>query len=143
MGNYYSTPTPSKASSSMSSGLEGDLTAVWILIAAILAVVGGILIYTLFLSKKNENKLKGFKKKLYEFLKFDTLTIEVILKLTYMIGAIFITLMSFVYLGSDAWYMFFIQIFFGNVALRLFYELVLITVLIWRNTEDLKKNLKK
>lgn len=143
-GNSYNSlyNTPSYTSTT-SSSLISDGAAIWLLIAAILAVVGGILVYTMFLSKKNDNKLKGFKKRLYDFLKFDVLTIEVILKVTYLIAAIFVSLASFSYLGSDAWYMFFVQIVFGNIALRLCYELILITVLLWRNTEDIKKSLKK
>lgn len=145
MGNSYNSlyNTPSYTNYSTSSSLIGDGVAVWLLIALILAVVGGILVYVMFLNKKNESKLKGFKKRLYDFLKFDTLTVEVILKITYLISAIFITLASFSYLGSDAWYMFFVQIVFGNIVLRLCYELILIMVLLWRNTEDIKKSLKK
>ena len=141
MGNYYST-TPSYTSyTTFGSGLEG--AAIWYLIAAILAIVGGIICYVLFLNKKNESKLKGFPKWLYGFLKFDTLTIEVVLKVTYLIFAIFVTLASFAHLGTPAWYMFFAQLLVGNIALRLCYELILITILMWRNTEEIKKSLKK
>jgi hypothetical protein len=141
--NYYDSlySTPSYTSYATTSGLED--AGIWILISAILAVIGGILVYALFLNKKNENKLKGFNKWLYAFLKFDKLTIEVVLKVTYIIAAIFITLAAFSYLGSAAWWLFFIQIIFGNIGLRLGYELILITILLWRNTEDIKKAIKK
>ena len=43
---------------------------VWIILSLILAIVGGILIYFLFLSKKNEGKFKGFLGWLYDFLSF-------------------------------------------------------------------------
>lgn len=139
--SLYSTPNYANSYSASNSMMDGN--SVWIFIAAVLAVVGGILVYTMFLNKKNGAKVKGTTKRIYDFLKFDTLTIEVILKVTYLIAAIFVSLMSFSYLGSDVWYMFFIQLIFGNIALRLFYELILITILLWRNTEDIKKNLKK
>jgi hypothetical protein len=127
-----------------SYGVSGsDAAGIWILIAAVLAVVGGILVYTLFMNKKNGSKVKGFAKWLYDFLHFDKLTVEVFLKLTYVIAAIFVTLASFSYMGSAAWYMFFVQLIFGNIALRIAYELILMIVLLWRNTEDIKKSIKK
>jgi hypothetical protein len=137
--SLYSTPTYT------SSGISGgsELVAVWLFIAIVLAVVGGILVYVLFLNKKNEAKLKGFAKWLYEFLNFGKLTVESFLKVTYIMAAIFISLMSFSYLGSAAWYLFFAQLIFGNIVLRIAYELILIVVLLWRNTEEIKKNLKK
>jgi hypothetical protein len=137
--NLYS--TPSYTSYPVSSG--SDFAAVWVVISAILAVVGGILVYALFLSKKNGAKVKGFWKWLYEFLKFDKLSIELILKLTYVIAAIYLSLVSLTFLGTPAWYMFFAVLIGGNLGLRITYELVLITVLLWRNTEDIKKSLKK
>jgi hypothetical protein len=144
MANYnydslYSTPSYT----SYGSAGNVEVVGIWVVIAAILAVVGGILIYALFLNKKNGTKVKGAAKWLYEFLQFDKLTVEAFLKLTYVIAAIFITLASFSYLGSAAWWLFFVQIIFGNIALRICYELTLLVVLLWRNTEEIKKSLKK
>ena len=42
--------------------------AVWVIIALILAIVGGLIVYFLFLSKKNEGRFTGFLGWLYDFL---------------------------------------------------------------------------
>jgi hypothetical protein len=117
---------------------------IWTIIAIILAIIGGILVYTLFLSKKNEGKFKGFLGWLYGFLKFKTMSIEIILKICYLITAIFITLWSFTWLatGSTFW-MFFVFIIFGNIGARVGYELSLMLVMIWRNTEEIRNNLQR
>ncbi|MDR3125522.1 MAG: hypothetical protein LBU20_00380 [Candidatus Nomurabacteria bacterium] len=142
MASYNSLySTPSYTGYDLSGG--SDAVAIWMLIAAILAAVGGVLVYVLFMTKKNEGKLKGFAKWLYEFLHFNKLSIEVVLKLTYIVAAIFITLAAFGYLGSSMWYLFFAQIIVGNIVLRICYELILVLVLLWRNTEDIKKAVKK
>ncbi|MDR1300334.1 MAG: hypothetical protein LBK50_01355 [Candidatus Nomurabacteria bacterium] len=119
-----------------------DGVGVWTIIAIVLAIVGGILIYTLFLTKRNDGKLKGFMAWLYDFLKFRVLTIEVILKVVYIIGALAITLLAFNYFATGVWWMFFVQIILGNIVLRVVYELILITILMWRNTEEIKKSLQ-
>ena len=68
---------------------------VWGVIAAILAIVGGLVVYFVFLNKSNEDKYKGFVGYLYEFLSFKKMWLESILKVTYLILAIYITLQSF------------------------------------------------
>ena len=42
-------------------------SAVWIIISAVLAIVGGIVLYFTFLSKKNEGKFTGFLGWVYDF----------------------------------------------------------------------------
>jgi hypothetical protein len=130
-----------------SSGLH-DLTSantgafIWTIIAIVLAILGGILVYALFLNKKNEGKFKGFLGWLYDFLKFKTMSIEIILKICYLMAAIFITLWSFTWFGlGPMWWMFFVWIIGGNLVIRILYELALITVMIWRNTEEIRKSL--
>jgi hypothetical protein len=137
--NYYTTSSGLTNPSNTSTGIF-----IWTIISIVLAIVGGILVYTLFLNKKNEGKFKGFLAHLYDFLKFKTMSIEIILKICYLIAAIYITLWSFTWFatGSTFW-MFFIWLIGGNLVARLAYELVLITVMIWRNTEEIRKNTKK
>ena len=55
-----STTTATKAASGM----------IWVVISAILAVIGGIVLYFTFLSKKNEGKFTGFLGWMYDFLTF-------------------------------------------------------------------------
>ena len=48
----------SSYSRSLLSSSDAVNSSVWLIVSIILAVVGGILIYFLFLSKKNEGKFK-------------------------------------------------------------------------------------
>ncbi len=127
--------TAPKASTTVA--LSGG-AGVWVIISAILALVGGILVYVLFLNKKNENKFTGFVKWLYDFLSFKTLTIEMLLKVFYLIGAIFITLGSFAFIGTSA-LAFFGMLILGNLVLRVIYEGSLLVILIYKNVKELNE----
>ena len=121
------------------SQTESSLT--WMVIALLLAVIGGILIYFLFLMKENENKYTGFVKYLYEFLSFKKMWLETILKVSYLILAIYITLTSFE-LISTSFMAFVLTLVFGNIILRVVYELSLLLLTICRNTTEINKKLK-
>lgn len=113
----------------------------WGIIAFVLALVGGILVYTLFLSKKNEGKFTGFTKWLYEFLGFKNLTIEVLLKVCYLVSAIYVTLMSFGFIGSSA-IAFFGFLIVGNLVLRLAFEGALLLILVYKNVKEINEKTK-
>ena len=130
----YGYTAPRAASTVTISGGAG----VWVIISAILALVGGILVYVLFLNKKNEKKFTGFVKWLYEFLSFKTLTIEMLLKVFYLIGAIFTTLVSFAFIGTSA-LAFFGMLILGNLLLRIVYEGALLVILIYKNVKELNE----
>ena len=121
------------------SQTESSLT--WMVIALLLAVIGGILIYFLFLKKENENKYTGFVKYLYEFLSFKKMWLETILKVSYLILAIYITLTSFE-LISTSFMAFVLTLVFGNIILRVIYELSLVLLTICINTTEINKKLK-
>ena len=113
----------------------------WTIVALVLSVVGGILAYILFVKKdvKIENKfLIWFK----SFLDFKEMLIETILKVTYISLAIFITLSAFK-LISVSFMGFLVSLVFGNLMLRLIYEASLMFVMIWRNTSEINKKMKK
>jgi len=113
----------------------------WTIVALVLSVVGGILAYILFVKKdvKLENKfLIWFK----SFLDFKEMLIETILKVTYIILAIFITLLAFK-LISVSFIGFLVSLVFGNLMLRLIYEASLMFVMIWRNTSEINNKMKK
>ena len=129
----------SKSLLSMSSAVGNT---VWIILSLILAIVGGILVYFLFLSKKNEGKFKGFLGWLYDFLSFKKMFLETLLKVTYLIVAIYITLSSFALIGNS-FLAFLLQLIVGNVVARVIYEFSLILLVICRNTTEIAKNTKK
>ena len=117
-------------------------STVWVILSLILAVVGGILVYFLFLSKKNEGKFTGFLGWLYDFLSFKKMFLEALLKVTYLIIAIYITLYSFVLIG-DSFLGFLLTLVLGNVIARVVYEFSLILLVICRNTTDIAKHTSK
>ena len=45
-------------------------SGIWTIVSVILAIIGGIVLYFTFLSKKNEGKFTGFLGWLYDFLTF-------------------------------------------------------------------------
>ncbi|MBQ6013934.1 MAG: hypothetical protein IJK66_02765 [Bacilli bacterium] len=116
-------------------------SAVWTLVSLILAAVGCFLVYFLFVKKEVKTDSK-FLKWLKSFLNFDTMLIESILKIAYIFVVIFITLSSFS-LISYSFLSFVVTLIFGNLIARIIYELILITVMIWKNTAEIKKSLKK
>ena len=130
------------SSSSMASGLEG--AAIWMIIAGILAVIGGILVYFLFVKAKTEPKGK-FAKWLKDFLSFKIMWIEPILKVVYYIATIFVILFSFSFLalGGTGVLAFFMCLVFGPIAVRLTYEMTMMFIMIWRNTRDIAESTVK
>ena len=129
-------------SRSLLSTSDAVNSSVWLIVSIILAVIGGILIYFLFLSKKNEGKFKGFVEWLYDFLSFKKMFMEALLKITYLIVALYITLSSFALIGSN-FIGFLAMLIIGNVVARLVYEFSLLLLVICRNTTEINKKLSK
>ena len=136
----------SSSSSSYYSSSANDLAGagIWMIIAAILAIVGGILVYFLFVKSKTEPKGK-FAKWLKNFLAFKVMWIEPILKVVYYIATIFIILFSFTYLtlGGTGILFFFLSLVFGPVLIRIVYEMTMMFIMIWHNTQEIADNTKK
>lgn len=128
--------------SSSTDALAG--AGIWTIIAAILAIVGGILVYFLFVKSKTEPKGK-FTKWLKEFLAFKIMWIEPIMKVVYYIATIFTILFSFTFLaaGGAGVLMFFLTLILGPVLTRIVYESFMMFIMIWRNTTDIARNTKK
>lgn len=114
----------------------------WGIISLVLAVVGGIVAYVMFLAPKNEKKFTGFVKWLYDFLSFKFLTIEVILKVCYIILAIYTTLSAFGFIGTSA-ILFFGTLIVGNLVLRLTFEGALLLIMMYKNTKEIRDSIKK
>ena len=124
--------------SSSSSGVNGVI--VWTIISVVVAIIGGIALYFVFL--KNDKKYSGFTAKLKDFLNFKTLLLEDILKVSYLIIAIFITLYSFGLIGTSV-IAFLLTLIVGNLVLRISYELSILLIKICQNTNEINSKLKK
>lgn len=117
---------------------------IWTIIALILAIIGGILVYFLFVNAKTEPKNK-FLKWLKDFLSFKIMWIEGILKVVYYFATIFTILISFSFLalGGMGFLMFLLTLVLGPVIIRIVYEATMMFIMIWRNTKDIADNTKK
>lgn len=130
-----------------SSGPRADAVegiGIWAVIAFILAIIGAVLVYFLFVKAKDAPKGK-FLKWLKEFLSFRVMWIEAILKVTYYFATIFVILISFSYLalGGYGVLYFFLSLILGPVLVRLVYEASIMFVMIWRNTKDIAEQTTK
>ena len=113
---------------STSRGLASSGNLIWIIISAVFAVVGGIVLFA------------GFLGWMYDFLTFKKMVIENILKVCYLIVAIFITLASFALISVN-FVSFLLMLVIGNLAARIMYELFLVVLVICRNTTEINKKL--
>ena len=125
-------------SSGVMRQVEG--VGIWMIISAVIAVMGGIVIYFMFLTKDNEKKLTGKAKLLYDFLSFKNLLAEVLLRVIYLIVAIYITLSSFA-LISTSFIAFLLYLIVGNIVVRLLFEFALIILLICKNITEINSKM--
>lgn len=115
---------------------------IWLIISLVIAIIGGICLYFTVFSDKNKDKYTGFMAKLYEFIKFKKLYITEILKITYLMLAIYITLGSFS-LISSSFFAFLLMLVFGNLIIRMIYEFTLVLLSIHENVSEINKKMKK
>lgn len=108
----------------------------------LIALVGGICAYLMFVKSDEEPKDQRLLK-LKEFLSFKKMIIEGLLKATYIIFALFITLYSFQIMIGTSFITGLMLLILLNIMLRIGYEASLIVLLIWRNTSDINKKLGK
>jgi len=113
-------------------------TLVWTIIAVILAIAAGIMVYFMFV--KSDKPVSVNLQKIRDLLDFKTMLIEPILKIVYIILTIFIVLFSFG-LISTSFILFLIVLIFGPLTLRITYELMMINIMIWKNTKEINGNL--
>ena len=133
---YYSTGYDLNDLMSSSTASSG----VWTIVSLILAIIGAILAYFMFVKpeKKYPNKFVNW---LRSFLNFQEMLIEPILKVTYIFFALFITLGSFS-LISVSFVSFLLVLILGNLLMRVVYEASMMMVSIWKNTKEINKKMK-
>lgn len=122
----------------VANSIEGAF--IWTIISAVLAIGGGITLYFLFL--KSNKKFHNFLDKVRDFFNFKSLLLEELLKITYLILTIFITLSSFSLIAVN-FVSFLCTLIFGNIVLRITYELSILLIKICKNTSDINDKLKK
>ena len=114
-------------------------TAVWTVIAFIIAIAAGIMIYFMFV--KDNKHVSEKLQKLKDLLDFKTMLIEPILKIVYIIATVFIILFSFGLISLN-FVSFLMVLILGPIAIRIVYELMMINIMIWKNTKEINDNIK-
>ena len=114
-------------------------TAVWTVIAFIIAIAAGIMIYFMFV--KDNKPVSEKLQKLKDLLDFKTILIEPILKIVYIIATVFIILFSFGLISLN-FVSFLMVLILGPIAIRIVYELMMINIMIWKNTKEINDNIK-
>lgn len=115
---------------------------VWVIISVVVAIVGGVALYFTFLNKNNENKFKGFLANLYNYLNFKVFIVDHLFRILYIINAILLTLISFVFI-KQSFLAFILILIVGNIVLRIMYELGLLIFELFRNVKEINGKLKK
>ena len=113
---------------------------IWVIISLVIAVIGGIIVYFLFF-KPDKDMPNKFLTWLKDFFNFHKMLVEDMLKIIYIVLAIFITLASFSLIAVN-FVSFLLVLILGNLILRLMFEFSLINIMIWKNTTDINKRLK-
>lgn len=133
--NYPSYVTSSTNTSTIAS------SAVYVIIAFILGIIGAILVYFLFLDPKKEDNYNGFTKKIYDFLSFKTMTLEFFIKIIYLFSAIFITIFSLSLIGQN-FLLFLLVLIFGNIIARLIAESSILFLMMYKRVNEIKESVK-
>ena len=116
-------------------------------ICIILALIGAIVLFFTFLGARNDGKFTGFLGWMYEFLNFRKLLLEAILRVVYIVLAIWLVLVGLIYIfmGFGNFGQNFLGglaiIILGNVFLRLCYEFVMLLVSSCKNVSDINRKL--
>ncbi|HIQ58944.1 MAG TPA: hypothetical protein IAB22_05790 [Candidatus Merdivicinus intestinavium] len=116
-------------------------------VALVISIILGIAVYFVFLSPRNDGKFHGFAGWLYEFLNFRRLLLDSLLRIIYIIASVWIVLGGFINLfvgyGSFGarFLAFLLSSIFGNIALRLVYEFIMMLVIICRNVGDINRKM--
>lgn len=120
------------------------------IIIVILGLILGLVVFFVFMPKKNEGKYTGFLGWLYDFLNFKILLSQGLLKALYAISAatlILSSLYKFLFTESGSigakLLAFVLTFVLGNIILRIVYEFMLFIILICKNTSDINSNLEK
>ena len=117
-------------------------TGVWAIVSLLVALCAGIVLYFTFLNPKNAEHYTGTTKKIYDFLSFKVMSLETILKICYLVVAIYITISSFS-LISTSFIEFLLVLFLGNIVVRLIFEGSLLILMIHKELVEVNSKLSK
>ena len=111
------------------------------LIAFIIALAATIIIYFVFMDKRNKASYSNPLKRLYDYLHFNNFFMEPILKITYIFSSLYLTISAFGYIGTSFFFCLLILIL-GNIILRMTFESLMIIYKIYLNLSEINKKTK-
>jgi len=130
--DYYSTPVVSFVNHTLI-----------LAVAAVIAIIAGIVLCATFLKKSNEGKYAGFRGKLYNALTFNRFYAENIIKFVYIIAACIVTVMGIVLIVMGSFFAGIMMLVVVNIVLRISVELVLMFIILCRKTVSMDRRLSK
>lgn len=122
-------------------GIGTIISGIFYSLLALVAIIVGIALYATVFSKKNDGKYTGFAGRLYDFINVKKFSLEPLLKATYIIAALYITLSALLSfsdysvwrgLGKLA-----VKIVLENALLRVAYELALLLVRVLKKLDSI------
>ena len=134
---YYNYDYEPIAESTSSTGIA----TIWLVVALVIAVIGGLVAYFLFIKPDKEVNNK-YLKWLKDFCNFKKMLIEDLLKIAYVMLTIFITLFALLAITENILACILILVI-GNLLVRLVFEACLINIMIWKNTTEINQKIKK
>lgn len=133
-GFYYGYSTP------MMNYLNSGL--VMAIAAAVAAVIGIILYFTLF-AKRNEDRFSGLKGKFYNLMTLNRFYAEDILKFFYIVITFAVTAAGIAAIVLGSFLAGITILVAGNVSLRLTFELVMMFIMLCRKTVSMDRKLSR
>ena len=112
-------------------------------IAAIIAAVLGTVVYFMFLKEKNENKVHGFKKTMYNLLTFNRFYAENIIKFVYVISAFVVTVTGIVMIILGSFVAGIVMLVIVNITLRVSFELLIMFIMLCKKTVSVDRRLSR
>lgn len=112
-------------------GIGSIIAGIFSVLFAVAAIVGGIILYCTVFSKANDGKYTGFMAKLYDFVNFKKFSIEPLLKVTYIILTVYVTLDAFLSFRGGFWSglsNLLLKVVVYNAVIRIAYELAMLLV---------------
>ena len=122
-----------------------------IVLGVILGIVGTIVSFILIVPDKRRNGLNKFFKFLHDLFNFKFLTLEKIMQAFYIFSTLFVIVYGFFYLftfvedfrGNVSWvgWVGLLMILFGPVLIRLAYEMLMMFIILVKNTNQINNKL--
>lgn len=128
----------------MSGSRSMRLFGVMSMIGLIVGIIAAFALFFGFMTKKNEKRFQGIFMRAYDFLHFKKFIIEGILKFFYVLCACICTFIGvFQILSLVGFLPGVLTMIFGNLIIRIIYELLLIVVLVCKNISGINQKMDR